>query len=495
MKWPFLRKGLSRWTIAQQLVALLAQASRGDYRRIAPGACRSVSACRVSQPLCEHALSPRGQSLHRQRARVQLMHAVETLGFDANRCHSLRTGIAVLLCALSLLGPQASFGEPGVTSTTIRIGGVMDLEGRSRGLGQGMKVGIEAALRGQEVRGRRLEFITLNDSYTPTKTVEATNELIRRGVFVVMGNVGTPTAKVSLPILADHGVPAVGFFTGAGLLRPGVGDVVNYRASYVQETASVIESAIKAGIPPSGICAYVQNDAYGMAGVVGIRKAIAGLAGTQKIVDAIDKILSLEGSDPRRNNIGPVGVYKRNTFVSRDGYESLKNWEQATGARCRLVVSVGTYNAIARFVAFARYKGDDWIVSAVSFTGADNFRATLKDFHVSDRIVMTQVVPALSSKTPIVVEARKALGEQFGYVSLEGYIVGKMFLKTMRNIDGEITRDKFLRAVRGRKFELAGLTLDFSDDNQGSDLVLLTYLKADEFHPMTTNAWRDMVQK
>lgn len=418
-----------------------------------------------------------------------------TLGFGAYRRHSLRTGMAVSLCALSLLGPQTSFGEPGVTATTIRIGGVMDLEGRSRGLGQGMKVGIEAALREQKVGRRRLEFITLNDSYTPKKTIDATNEVIRRGVFVVIGNVGTPTAKVSLPILADHGVPAVGFFTGAGILRPGVGDVVNYRASYVQETARVIESAIKAGIPPSGICAYVQNDAYGMAGVTGIRRALAGRADTHEVVDAIDKILSLEGPNPGRNNIGPVGVYKRNTFVSRDGYESLKNWEQVTGARCRLVVSVGTYNAIARFVAFARYKGDDWIVSAVSFTGADNFRATLADFHVSDRIVMTQVVPALDSNVPIVVEARKALGEQFGYVSLEGYIVGKMFLEIMRNLDGEITRDNFLRAVRGRKFELRGLKLDFSNDNQGSDLVLLTHLKDEEFRPMTTSAWRDMVQK
>lgn len=418
-----------------------------------------------------------------------------TLGAGAYRRHSLRTGVAVSLCALSLLGPQASFGEPGVTATTIRIGGVMDLEGRSRGLGQGMKSGIEAALRGQEVRGRSFEFITLNDSYTPNKTIDATNELIKRGIFVAIGNVGTPTAKVSLPILAEHGVPAVGFFTGAGLLRPGVGDVINYRASYVQETAQVIESAIKAGIPASGVCAYVQNDAYGMAGVAGIRRALTGLAGTQKIVDAIDEILSLEGADPRRNNIGPVGVYKRNTLVSSDGYKSLKSWEQATGARCRLVVSVGTYNAIARFVAYARYRGDDWIVSAVSFTGADDFRATLEDFHVNDKIVMTQVVPALDSDIPIVVEARKALGEQFGYVPLEGYIVGRMFLEIMRKIDGEITRENFLQAVHGHKFEIGGLALDFSNDNQGSDLVLLTYLKDDKFQPMTKNAWQEMIQK
>ena len=76
---------------------------------------------------------------------------------------------------------------------------VMDLEGDSRGLGLGMKAGIEAAFRSRSVQGRRLELVALNDSYSPPKTVEATGELIRDGVFAMIGNVGTPTAKVSLP--------------------------------------------------------------------------------------------------------------------------------------------------------------------------------------------------------------------------------------------------------------------------------------------------------
>ena len=54
----------------------------------------------------------------------------------------------------------------------------MGLEGRSRGLGLGMTAGIEAAIRNQRVKGRRIEFVTLNDSYTPTKTVKATNALV-----------------------------------------------------------------------------------------------------------------------------------------------------------------------------------------------------------------------------------------------------------------------------------------------------------------------------
>jgi len=48
-----------------------------------------------------------------------------------------------------------------------------------------------------------------------------------KGVVAMLGNVGTPTARVSLPILAENKIPAIGFFTGAGLLRPGVGDMID----------------------------------------------------------------------------------------------------------------------------------------------------------------------------------------------------------------------------------------------------------------------------
>ena len=148
--------------------------------------------------------------------------------------------VAAGLCATLAAAP--GIANVDVSQNPLVLGGVMDLEGRSRALGRGMKRGIEAALEGKTVEGRPVKFIDRDDSYTPAKTARATQELLDSGVFLMMGNVGTPTAKVSLPMLADHGVPALGFFTGAGLLRPGVGDVVNYRASYAEETAAMEKS-------------------------------------------------------------------------------------------------------------------------------------------------------------------------------------------------------------------------------------------------------------
>ncbi len=406
----------------------------------------------------------------------------------------LRHTLACVLFAAAFVAGRPGWAQQGVTDRLIRIGGVMDLEGRSRGLGLGMKAGIEAAIRGQRVKGRRIEFVSLNDSYTPTKTIEATNALITQGVFIMIGNVGTPTAKVSLPILAQSKVPAVGFFTGAGILRPGVGNIINYRASYIQETAAVIRAAIDSGVNPAQICADVQNDAYGMAGVIGIKRSLGALPGTKVVTKTLDVILQQQGENPARNDMGPVGVYQRNTFISRNGYQSLKNWEKVSKAPCKVVITVGTYNAISKFAAYSRYKGENWIISAVSFTGADNFHKALLDANISDRVIMTQVVPPLDSTLLIVAEARQKLGERFGWVSLEGYIVGKLWLNAMENVEGRITRAKFLDAVRGRTFDLGGLKLDYSNDNQGSDLVVLTNLTPDGFKPMSLRAWDALVR-
>ncbi|HHL18925.1 MAG TPA: branched-chain amino acid ABC transporter substrate-binding protein [Thiothrix sp.] len=376
----------------------------------------------------------------------------------------------------------------------------MDLEGRSKGLGLGMKAGIEAALKDQTINGHRIQFVTLNDSYNPSKTIEATNRLIEKNVLLFAGNVGTPTAKVSLPILAKNKIPAIGFFTGAGLLRSRKNTIINYRASYVQETKAVIDEALKQGLTVENICAYVQNDAYGMAGVMGIRRALENKSGGETVLKALDAVLHVsakKGSEPERNGIGPVGVYMRNTFMARAGYDSLKAWEKKQGSTCRLIVTVGSYASIARFIAYAKAKRQQqqqqpWIFSAVSFTGADNFLTALNSFSVHDHVIMTQVVPLADSKLAIVQAAQTALGKDYGYVSQEGYIVGKLLLyglKKLEKNDEVINRENLIAVYQGKRFDLEGLEMDFSSDNQGSDFVVMTALKGDQWLPVKANTW------
>jgi len=316
----------------------------------------------------------------------------------------------------------------------------------------------------------------------------------------MVGNVGTPTAKVSLPVLKEANVPAVGFFTGAGLLRTGDGPVLSYRASYIQETAAVIDAALAAGVKPQQVCAYVQNDAYGGAGIAGVQQALQKASAPQPVLSGLEAFLEnratntlvkTAGRKTPVNHNGPIGVYARNSTDVEPGYESLKLWEDKNGYRCRLIVTVGAYDNIARFVKLSRDKGESWVVSAVSFTGAGAFADELKKLGVTENILMTQVVPLLDSGLPIVKEARAQLGADFGFVSLEGYIVGKILLKLLRDTPAPLTREDFVAHARQAKFDLGGLEIDFTRNGyQASDLVEVSHLSGSGFQEADSSIWR-----
>lgn len=374
--------------------------------------------------------------------------------------------------------------ETGITDKTIRIGATIPLEGDYNVYGVAMKQGMEAALAGQTVQKRQIELVAINDFYDPAKAVAAARKLIEQGIFAMVNSFGSPTTRAVLPLLAENKVPAFGFYTGAAFTGPG--DVLNFRASYAKEVETVVEAALAAGVKPTEVCAYAQNDAYGMSGVKGFRAALAKQAGTEQIIAKVDQILDMAGDNPERNGIGPVGVYQRDTVSAREGYQSLKKWEAASGNRCRLVATTAVYEPAAAFMGYARYRGEPWIFSSPSPAGGKRLATLLKEHTITDKVIVTQIVPLLDSSLPVVVDARKALGTNLNYESLESYIVGKLFVTIMQAIEGPLTRENFLKAARRQPYDIGGIKVDFTTDNQGSDFVQVTYLRDGQFTAITT---------
>lgn len=378
-----------------------------------------------------------------------------------------------------VLFSQASWAEvAGVTDKMIRLGSLLPLEGDRKGTGNALKAGMEMAFNGQSVQGRRIELATANDFYDPEKAKDGAKKLIEKGVFIMIGNHGTPTTKAILPLLADNKVPLVGPYTGAGFSSPG--EVLNFRTSYVREVKSVIEIAFSAGIKPAEICGYLQNDSYGMNGLQAIRAAVADQPNTTALVTKLDEVMNQTGDNPPRNDLGPIGVYQRETLAANAGYDSLKKWEKANNTTCRLVITVGTFDAVARFIGHARYKNEPWVFSMVSFTNTP-INTVFSEVHINGKVIQTNVVPPLDSSLAIVEEARKALGSRLDYASLEGYIVGKLFLTIAAAAENPLSREGFLKAARRQPYDIGGIKVDFTNGrNIGSDWVFLSYLKDDK---------------
>ncbi|MES1148503.1 MAG: ABC transporter substrate-binding protein, partial [Bradyrhizobium guangdongense] len=101
--------------------------------------------------------------------------------------------------------------------------------------------------------------------------------------------------------------------------------------------------------------------------------------------------------------------------------------------------------------------------------------------------VITQVVPfPQDAAIPVVGRYHASLkasapDAQPGFVSLEGYLVGRAIVAALEKVDGEPTRQAMLDAVqKAGSLDLGGFKLSYSPtSNRGSDQVFLTVIQAD----------------
>jgi branched-chain amino acid transport system substrate-binding protein len=101
--------------------------------------------------------------------------------------------------------------------------------------------------------------------------------------------------------------------------------------------------------------------------------------------------------------------------------------------------------------------------------------------------VITQVVPfPKNAAIPVVGRYHASLkasapDAQPGFVSLEGYLVGRAIIAALEKVNGEPTRKALIEAVqKAGTFDLGGFKLAYSDSsNRGSDQVFLTVIQAD----------------
>jgi branched-chain amino acid transport system substrate-binding protein len=374
-------------------------------------------------------------------------------------------GISAALL-LGLFG-TATLADDGVTKDKILFGQVAVLNGPAGALGQGMREGILAAFeesnRAGGIQGRKLELKSVDDGYEPEKTIEATKKIIAEDhIFALVGSVGTPTSRAGQPIATEAKVPFIGPFTGAEFLRaPYNRYVVNIRSSYFQETEAWIEHLTK-DLGITKIAILYQDDAFGLAGLDGVKMAMA------------KRNLALAAS----------GTFKRNTVAIKAALLDIMKGEP------QAVVTVGPYKPIAEFVKLARAQKLDAVFVAISFVGSDSLAEELGNQGAG--VVISQVVPfPWDQALPVAVAYRAAIAAvnpnaKPGFVSLEGYLVGRLMVEALKRISGEPSREALLDAIAKAPFDLGGVNLSFGPvKNQGSDQVYFTILQSDgSFKPI-----------
>ncbi len=369
--------------------------------------------------------------------------------------------LPIVLAAVLATGIPA-FAEDGVSADKIVFGQAAALDGAASALGLGMKMGLEAAFaeinKAGGVKGRKLELKSVDDGYEPTKSIEAVKKLLEEDkVFAIAGAVGTPTAAATQPIATAAGAPFIGAFTGAEFLRePYKPLVLNIRASYFQETEAMVEHLTK-DLGASKIAIMYQDDAFGQAGLAGVKKAL----------------------DKRQMQLAGEGTFERNTVAVKTALLAIKKAEP------HAVIMISPYKPAAEFIKLAKQIKLDVTFVNISFVGSDALAKELGP--VGAGVVITQVVPfPKDAAIPVVGRYQASLkasapDAQPGFVSLEGYLVGRAIIAALEKVNGDPTRQALIEAVQKiGTFDLGGFKLTYGpSNNRGSDQVFLTVIQPD----------------
>ena len=185
---------------------------------------------------------------------------------------------------------QKKYG-PGVTDTEIKIGQTAPYSGPISSLSIFGR--IEAAYlrkinESGGINGRKITLISLDDAFSPPKTVEQTRKLVESDeVLAVVGSIGTPTNLATSKYLNSKGVPQILVLASTPKLDDP--DNLPWTTTFMMpqpvETRIYAEYLLKSK-PDARIAVIYQNDDLGKGNLGWFKAALGAKASTMIVKEA-----------------------------------------------------------------------------------------------------------------------------------------------------------------------------------------------------------------
>ncbi len=169
--------------------------------------------------------------------------------------------------------------DTGVTDTEIKVGNIMPYSGPASAygiIGKTMSAYFRMINDNGGVNGRKINFITYDDGYSPPKTVEQARKLVESDeVFLIFASLGTAPNAAIQKYMNNMKVPQL--FVATGASRWGdpehfpwtIGWQPNYRAE-----ARVYATYILQHYPEAKLGVLYQNDDFGKDYVLGLKDVL-----------------------------------------------------------------------------------------------------------------------------------------------------------------------------------------------------------------------------
>jgi branched-chain amino acid transport system substrate-binding protein len=221
--------------------------------------------------------------------------------------------LALAGASLALAGGLAlAAGQygPGASDTEIKLGNTMPYSGPASAygaIGKAETAYFNMINEQGGINGRKINFISRDDGYSPPKTVEVVRQLVEEDhVLALFNTLGTPPNSAIRGYLNDNKVPQMFVATGANKWNDPKQFpwTMGWQPSY-QIEARIYARYILKNIPNAKIAVLYQNDDFGKDYLIGLQEGLGDKAAkmivatktyetTDPTVDS--QIVSLQGS-------------------------------------------------------------------------------------------------------------------------------------------------------------------------------------------------------
>jgi branched-chain amino acid transport system substrate-binding protein len=195
--------------------------------------------------------------------------------------------LAVATMALGAVGPAAAQKkyDPGASDTEIKVGNLMPYSGPASAwsvIGQAEGAYLQMINDQGGINGRKVNFISVDDGYSPPKAVEQARRLVEHDeVLLIFGSLGTPSNTAIRPYMNSKKVPQL--FVSSGDSK--FADPQHYpwtmgwNPSYRTE-ARIYAQYLLENKPDAKIGILYQNDDFGKDYLAGVKEVLGERAKT-----------------------------------------------------------------------------------------------------------------------------------------------------------------------------------------------------------------------
>jgi ABC-type branched-subunit amino acid transport system substrate-binding protein len=399
----------------------------------------------------------------------------------ANRFAIVSTALALLAVTSSGALAQKKY-DVGATDTEIKIGNIMPYSGPASAYGVIGKT--EAAYFKKindagGINGRKINFISYDDGYSPPKTVEQARKLVESDeALFIFNSLGTPPNSAIQKYMNSKKVPQLFVATGATKWNnpKEFPWTMGWQPSYQSETQIYAKYILKEK-PNAKIAVLYQNDDYGKDYLKGLKDGLGAKAGsmivaeesyetTEPSVDGHIVKLKSTGADIFVNVSTPKFAAQTIKKMAEIGWKPMHFLNNVSASVGSVIKPAGFQNA--QDIISAAYLKDASDPQWNNDPGMKQFEAFLaKDFPEGDKLDQGTLV---------------------------GYSVAQTLVQVLKQCGDNLTRENIMKhAADLRDFEVALLLPGVKINTSPTDFAPISSLQLMKFNGERWNLFGDVI--